>query len=96
MGMLLSRHYANDTDNNNNNNENTAGKGKGVTKKEMVAPEPKAKKSTKSTELAYTERDIKAMNGTKLRKLAKENGIKDPEELTVGELKAILCDKLVK
>lgn len=83
MGMLLSRHYA---DSNSN-------KEKGVAK--AVAPSIPAEKKekVKSKDPVITEKDIKAMNGTKLRKLARENGIESPEDLTVGELKAILCEK---
>ena len=63
---------------------------------ETVAPsEPKKPEEKKPADkgLEYTAKDIKMMNGAKLRKLAKESGIEDPEELTVGELKAILVDK---
>lgn len=54
-----------------------------------VAPEPKEEKVERSVV-----NDIKSMSGAKLRKLAKENGVEDPDELTVGELKAILIEKL--
>lgn len=77
MGMLLSRHYA---------NNNTAN---GATK--AVAPKPEEKVVAEETKI--TAEDINKMNGAKLRKLAKENGIQDPEDLTVGELKAVLCEK---
>lgn len=71
----------------------------GVT--EEVAPSPslkkaeekKAPKEAKSEEFEITAEEINKMTGPKLRKLAKENGIENPEELTVGELKAILCNK---
>lgn len=66
-------------------------KNKGATK--AVAPSIPAEKKEK-VETVITEKDIKAMSGNKLRKLAKEWGIENPEELTVGELKAILCEKL--
>ena len=83
MGLLLTRHY---TDN------------KGATKK--VAPSPSVEKKTEEKKVAekslFSADDIKAMNGTKIRKLAKENGIQNPEDLTVGELKEILCEQLVK
>ena len=79
MGMLLSRHYA------NNNNQ-------GVTK--AVAPAPSVEKKVESREFEFTAEDINKMAGAKLRKLAKQNGVEDPEELTVSELKSILCDKL--
>ena len=66
-----------------------------------VAPSPSLKKAeekkpseeAKSEELTLTAEDINKMTGPKIRKLAKENGIENPEELTVGELKAILCEK---
>ena len=90
MGMLLSRHYADNGNGDSNKNKNTA---KGVTKK--VAPSSPAEKKveSKTTIPGISIKDIKAMNGTKIRKLAKEQGIENPEELTVGELKAILCEK---
>ena len=79
MGMLLNRYRHTDNDT-------------GVAEKAVAPSSPKVeKKEVKST---VTVDEIKAMNGTKLRKLAKENGIENPEELTVGELKAILCEKL--
>lgn len=59
---------------------------KGATKE--VAPIPTTPTSSISAE------EIKAMSGAKLRKLAKENGVEDPEELTIGELKAVLIEKL--
>lgn len=61
---------------------------KGVTTTKAVAPSPSNKE--------FTEEKINSMNGTQLRKLATKNGIDNPEELTVGELKAVLCDVLVK
>ena len=54
-----------------------------------VAPEPKVENTEKSIV-----DDIKSMTGAKLRKLAKENGVEDPEELTIGELRSILIEKL--
>ena len=83
MGMLLRRHYA--------ENDKVRGAAK------EVAPSPSEKKVERVEEpkkgLDITASDIKLMNGTKLRKLAKENGVENPEELTVGELKAILTEK---
>ena len=76
MGMLLSRHYA---------NNNTAD---GATK--AVAPKPEEKVVA---EPKITAEEINKMSGAKLRKFAKENGIQDPEDLTVGELKAVLLEK---
>ena len=82
MGMLLSRYH-------NNNNSGAA---------KEVAPKPsepiKEVVENKAAELEYTVEDIQKMNGNKLRKLAKENGIDNPEELTIGELKAVLSEKL--
>lgn len=85
MGMLLRRHYE----------ENDKVRGAAKT----VAPSPSEKKVEKVEEpkkgLDITANDIKLMNGTKLRKLAKENGIQNPEDLTVGELRAILTEMFV-
>lgn len=79
MGMLLTRHYA----------DREVKQESGAAKE--VAPKiPEKKKEEKP---AVTVSEIKAMNGTKLRKLAVQNGINNPEDLTVGELKAILIQK---
>ena len=81
MGMLLRKHYAKKRANGAAN---------------AVAPEKPANVENKAEKKAtITAEEIKAMNGTKLRKLATENGIENPEELTVGELKAVLVEKLV-
>lgn len=82
MGMLLTRHYKVNT-----------GAAKEVA---PTIPESKVQEvvaESKSKDLEITSDDIKKMNGARLRKLAKVNGIADPEELTVNELKAILCEK---
>jgi hypothetical protein len=83
MGMLLRRHYE--------ENDRVRGAAK------AVAPSPSEKRvaeeKPQNTETAVSAEDIKKMNGAKLRKLAVENGIENPEELTVGELKAILIEK---
>lgn len=65
--------------------------------KEVAPSSVKEKSAPKAKEKApaITEEVINAMNGTKLRKLAKENGIDNPEDLTAGELKAVLCGMLV-
>ena len=84
MSMLLRRHYEN----------NSNSKPQGVTKE--VAPSPSSKKEkpvAENKELEITASDINKMTGPKLRKLAKLNGIADPEELTVNELKAVLREK---
>ena len=87
MGMLLRRHYA----------DVKEVKAEGVTKKvapkpvEVKAEEPKVEKKSESK---LTAEKINSMNGASLRKLAKENGVDDPEELTVKELRAILLDKI--
>jgi len=86
MGMLLRRHYANVKTNNV--------KADGVTEK--VAPKPVEEKKAEKSEPTITAEKINSMNGASLRKLAKENGVKDPEELTVKELRAILLDEVVK
>lgn len=102
MGMLLTRHYA-ETENKNNNSNSNSSKAKGVTKE--VAPKAEAVAEVKEVDttptntvakIKITVDDIKAMNGTKVRKLAKEYGIENPEELTVGELKAVLCGMVGK
>lgn len=87
MGMLLRYHRDNI-------------KADGVTTKEMVAPKPshsapkaEGKKEKSADKPAITVEEINAMNGTKIRKFAKEQGIENPEDLTVGELKAILREK---
>ena len=91
MGMLLTRHYA------DNNKKSEV---KGVA--ETVAPKPSVSISEKSTEPKpksepeFSKEQINAMNGTALRKLAEKNGVENPEELTAKELKAVLCDLLVK
>ena len=86
MSMLLRRHTR-------------AYRAMGATnEKAKVAPKPTPteKKSTekKADEIALTAKDIKLMTGAKLRKLAKQYGIENPEELTVGELKAVMCEKV--
>lgn len=87
MGMLLRYHRDNiEAD--------------GVTTKDMVAPKPshsapkaEGKKSADKPENIITAEEINAMNGTKLRKFAKDQGIDKPEDLTVGELRAVLLEK---
>lgn len=54
---------------------------------------PKSLEKAKNPAPTLTAEDIKSMSGAKLRKLAAENGIENPEELTVGELKAVLIEK---
>ena len=90
MGMLLRYHRDNI-------------KADGVTTKDMVSPKPshsekvveksEGKKKAEKPVVTVTAEEINAMNGTKLRKFAKEQGIENPEDLTVGELKAILREK---
>ena len=83
MSMLLRRHYA----------ENKA---TGAIEK-SVAPKPTPKvapKTAPEAEIKLTAKDIKMMTGAKLRKLAKQYGVENPEELTVGELKAVMCEKI--
>lgn len=84
MGMLFRYH-----DNNIDIKAKAEAEGKGAAKE--VAPKPIEEK-VESQEPTLTKKDIKAMNGAKLRKLAEEKGIGNPEELTVGELKTILCE----
>ena len=66
----------------------------GVVKETAPASVKAEKKADAAFE--YTEEVIKSMNGPKLRKLAKENGIDNPEDLTAGELKGVLIGLLVK
>ena len=89
MGMLLTRHYA-------DREKNEQIREKGVTKE--VAPTPSAEENANANaninmNASVSVDDIKAMSGTKLRKIAAQNGIENPEDLTVGELKAILVEK---
>ena len=63
---------------------------------ETAAPVSVKAEKKAETAFEYTEDVIKSMNGAKLRKLAKENGIENPEELTAGELKSTLIEMLVK
>ena len=79
MGMLFRYH--------NNIDIKANAEGKGAAKE--VAPTPIEDKPENGIPASA----IKSMSGAKLRKLAAENGIEDPEELTVGELKAILIEK---
>ena len=81
MSMLLRRHYA----------ENKA---TGAIANKAVAPKPTPKVAEPKVVPNITAKEIKAMTGAKLRKLAKEFGVENPEELTVGELKAVMCDKV--
>lgn len=83
-----------------NNQSNNKKKAEGVAEKvEKVAPSapmPERKPEVKvEKKPEYTEEKIKAMNGTQLRKLAKKHGIDNPEEFTVGELKATMIGLLV-
>lgn len=83
MSMLLRRRYITVTE--------------GAAEKAAPATSAKPKKAeTENTELGYTESVINAMTGAKLRKLAKENGVENPEDLTAGELKSVLIELLVK
>lgn len=52
---------------------------------------PDVKKDEKND---LTADDIKGMSGAKLRKLAKEYGVESPEELTLGELRTVLVEKI--
>ena len=92
MGMLL-RRYHEDVSNI---------KADGVTTRDMVAPKPthsapkekaEGKKEKEADKPVITAEEIDAMNGTKLRKFAKDQGIDKPEDLTVGELRAVLHEK---
>ena len=62
---------------------------KGVTKEQVVAPSPKVGKKPEKDVV-----DLNAMTGAKLRKFAKENGIENPEDYTIGELREVLREKL--
>ena len=63
---------------------------------ETAAPVSVKAEKKAETAFEYTEEVIKSMNGPKLRKLAKENGIDSPEDLTASELKGVLIGLLVK
>ena len=84
MGMLFRYH----TNNSDIETENT-----GAPKEVAPSPSTEKKEVVRAKDPEISPKDIKAMNGNKVRKLAKEQGIENPEELTVGELKAILCEK---
>ena len=81
MGMLFRYHDDNIEKKSNKDRKGVAAK---------VAP--KVKENEKAEKSIVDE--IKSMSGAKLRKYAADNGVEDPEELTVGELKAILIEKL--
>lgn len=78
--------------NNQSNNKNTK-KDEGVANK--VAPSSPLPETKAEKKPEFTEEKIKAMNGTQLRKLAKKHGIENPEEFTLGELKATMIGLLV-
>ena len=81
MGMLFRYHNSDDIKTD-----------KGAAKE--VAPKaPEKKTSNKSL---FTASDIKAMSAAKIRKMANDYNIENPDDLTVGELKSILIDMLVK
>lgn len=79
MGMLFRYH-------DNNIEKKADNKGVAVKVAPKVDEKEKAEKSIVD--------EIKSMSGAKLRKYAADNGVENPEELTVGELKAILLEKL--
>lgn len=66
---------------------------------EIPAPDEKpvkkveVKEETVDEKPKYTKREIMFMKVAKLRELAAENGVKNPDELTGVELKEILIDK---
>ena len=51
------------------------------------------KEETVDEKPKYTKREITFMKVAKLREIAAENGVKNPDELTGVELKEILIDK---
>lgn len=60
-----------------------------------VIPSPDAKPVYKEPETRkYSKKDIAFMKVAKLREIAAENGVENPDELTGSELKEILIDKL--
>lgn len=82
MGMLLRRHYA----------ENTMVE-KGVAEK--VAPSPIVETVVENNSNSnYTKTEINRKSTSELRELAKELGIKDAELSTGSELKKMLIEKL--
>lgn len=80
MSMLLRRRYSQDD---------------GVVDKATPSPVKEEKIPTQEIEVEaeITASEIQKMTGPKIRKFAKENGVDNPEEFTVAELKAILCEK---
>jgi len=57
---------------------------------ETVVEEPHAEEPAK---VEYTKTDIMSMKAAKLREIAADNGVENPEELTGGELKKLLIEK---
>ena len=63
-------------------------------KKEKPVEKPVEKPKPAKTEKTYSKTEIMRMPVTQLRKLAKKNGMKEPEEYIGSELKEWLIDKL--
>lgn len=61
-------------------------------KKEEVVKEPVQEKKSESS--YYTKADIMTMTVSKLRKVAKEQGIKETDNLSGAKLKEILIEKM--
>ena len=64
----------------------------------IPSPDEKPVKVNKEVEVKddapkYTKKDITFMKVAKLREVAAENGVENPEELTGVELKELLIDK---
>lgn len=61
---------------------------------EKPVEKPVEKTAEKTNEKTYSKSEIMRMPVAQLRKLAKKNGLKDPEEYIGSELKQWLIDKL--
>ena len=85
MGMLLRRHYADNT------NTNMA---EGATNKVAPKPTPIEVKEDKPEEKKITRQDIQKMNVATVRAYAESQGIEDVNEKSGAELKRILFDKM--
>ena len=61
--------------------------------KKPVEPVETPVESEEKAEVTYTKSDIMSMKAAKLRDIATENGVENPEELTGAELKKLLVEK---
>lgn len=93
MGMLLRRHYAN----NSNTQGVTTNVAPEVKEREVVAPSTVEKTPSYEggSEKKYTRTEINRTSTSDLRDIARSEGIEDADKYTGSELKKILIDKLV-